>query len=666
MERTSPCATSSANELARDMATIMADQPEKKPAPVVPKHPELLMAAREGDPVRLSILLDEPVVAWTAIDIQDGDGGGNPVRHAEAVTSGLDSILHVVASGGDGDQFLEGASVIHSKARHLLDAGNSEGDTPLHCAARAGRIEMVSKLIRLARAEAGDERVKAALRKQNRQRETALHEAVRLADREMVERLMSADPQLARLPEVDGASPLYLAVSLGHDVIAELLHSKDQGLSYCGPDGQNVWHAAVLHNNTHMLMQWGKHELIKQGDRAHGSTPLHSAASRGVPGTVMALLEADKSSAYQYDNEGLLPIHVAAMENKGDVVRVFLDECPGCAEAQDARGRTFLHVAVASRNSTLVLNAYRYFRGHRRHGAERFETIMNMRDGYGNTGLHLAVKTRSVEIFYYLLWNKGIQLNFRDNMGRTALDILEKPVGFNFWLDPRLMMWSLLEAAGAEYGDHHNGFPHLDEEKEAKMISDSIPTVGIISALLVTISFAAAFAIPGGYRAGDDTKSGSSPGTPVLAKTYSFQGFVVANNLALLCSALATISLAYAGVTNVDIRTRMATFGLSIFFLHGSARSLAAAFAFGTYAALAPVARAISVLTWLGMSFSSLDVAWLACTLAVVQLLLLKRLGARAWLRVAAVILVLSVWALWPYIIILGLLAYYKTHGGIH
>ena len=61
------------------------------------------------------------------------------------------------------------------------------------------------------------------------------------------------------------------------------------------------------------------------------------------------------------------------------------------------------------------------------------------------------------------------------------------------------MMWSLLEAAGAEYGDHHNGFPHLDEEKEAKMISDSIPTVGIISALLVTISFAAAFAIPGGY-----------------------------------------------------------------------------------------------------------------------------------------------------------------------
>ncbi|CAN6339009.1 unnamed protein product [Urochloa humidicola] len=197
------------------------------------------------------------------------------------------------------------------------------------------------------------------------------------------------------------------------------------------------------------------------------------------------------------------------------------------------------------------------------------------------------------------------------------------------------------------------------------MVSDSVPTVGIISALLVTVSFAAAFAVPGGYQAGDDTdESGAPPpGTPVLAATYSFQGFVVANNLALLCSALATISLAYSGVTNVNIRTRMYTFSLSFFFLHGSARSLAVAFAFGTDAALARVARATAVVTWLGMSLTFLDVIWLACTLALVQLLLLKRLGSRAWLRIAVVILVLAVWALWPYIIILGLLAYYKIHG---
>jgi hypothetical protein len=64
---------------------------------------------------------------------------------------------------------------------------------------------------------------------------------------------MSADPQLARVPEVFGASPLYLAVSLGLYNVARQLHDKDEGLSYCGPRGRNVMHAAVLHPNTREL-----------------------------------------------------------------------------------------------------------------------------------------------------------------------------------------------------------------------------------------------------------------------------------------------------------------------------------------------------------------------------------------------------------------------------
>jgi ankyrin repeat protein len=62
----------------------------------------------------------------------------------------------------------------------------------------------------------------------------------------MVEELMSADPELARVVAADGGSPLYLAVSLGRrDDIARLLHEHDRGLSYAGPDGNNALHAAV-------------------------------------------------------------------------------------------------------------------------------------------------------------------------------------------------------------------------------------------------------------------------------------------------------------------------------------------------------------------------------------------------------------------------------------
>ncbi|KAF0915689.1 hypothetical protein E2562_037830 [Oryza meyeriana var. granulata] len=157
---------------------------------------------------------------------------------------------HVVASSGDEPKFLDSATVIYGMASHLLVAGNKKGDTPLHCAARAGRIKMVSHLLDLARGKddgaAGDAAAKAIVRRRNHKGETALHEAVRVGCKEMVRVLMSADPELARVVPADGDSPLYLAVSLGRRDIAEELHDQDKALSYAGPDGKNALHAAAM------------------------------------------------------------------------------------------------------------------------------------------------------------------------------------------------------------------------------------------------------------------------------------------------------------------------------------------------------------------------------------------------------------------------------------
>jgi hypothetical protein len=230
--------------------------------------------------------------------------------------------------------------------------------------------------------------------------------------------------------------------------------------------------------------------------------------------------------------------------------------------------------------------------------------------------------------------------------------------------DPRIIIPSLLVAAGARYDAHSGNHDPivLDEEKEARKIMDSTPTIGIVSALLVTVTFAASFTVPGGYRADDDPESiHHTAGTPVLAATYSFQAFIVANNLALLCSSMATISLMYAGITTVGIRTRMCAFSLSICFLNSSARSLAAAFAFGMYATLSPAAHAAAVVTWLCTAVSLLDVAWFVCELLISQLTLLSRIPARKlmpWLAVTFLCPLLG--ALWPYVIIAGFLVYSK------
>lgn len=216
----------------------------------VQQRPELLMAAREGDPARLSHLLgnrpvaDQPVPAGPGAVVVNI---GAAIAMDIAMDVELNTILHVVAASGDSPNFLESARVVYARASHLLVACNAKGDTPFHCAARAGMVAMVSHLIGLARDEG---RVKEALGKQNMEGETALHEALRLADKatvgDMVRMLTEAHDELARVSPADGASPLYLAIWLGHDDIAERLHRQDEGLSYSGRNGQNALHAAVL------------------------------------------------------------------------------------------------------------------------------------------------------------------------------------------------------------------------------------------------------------------------------------------------------------------------------------------------------------------------------------------------------------------------------------
>ena len=116
----------------------------------------------------------------------------------------------------------------------------------MHVAVRAGNVDMLALLIRLAgEEEGGEDRRRALLRMENGVGETALHEAVRGDDMRAVAVLMTADPCLARVPDA-GVSPLYLAVALRRYAIVRDLHARDNQLSYAGPAGQNALHAAVL------------------------------------------------------------------------------------------------------------------------------------------------------------------------------------------------------------------------------------------------------------------------------------------------------------------------------------------------------------------------------------------------------------------------------------
>ncbi|KAE9455784.1 hypothetical protein C3L33_12314, partial [Rhododendron williamsianum] len=71
------------------------------------------------------------------------------------------------------------------------------------------------------------------------------------------------------------------------------------------------------------------------------------------------------------------------------------------------------------------------------------------------------------------------------------------------------------------------------ENKEAFELSVTLfQTIVIVAALIATITFAAAFTIPGGY----DGNPGRDQGMAILARESAFKTFVIINTIAMVCS----------------------------------------------------------------------------------------------------------------------------------
>ncbi|KAI8561156.1 hypothetical protein RHMOL_Rhmol04G0315600 [Rhododendron molle] len=80
----------------------------------------------------------------------------------------------------------------------------------------------------------------------------------------------------------------------------------------------------------------------------------------------------------------------------------------------------------------------------------------------------------------------------------------------------------------------------IKDEKEA------LGTIVIVASLIATITFAAAFAIPGGY----DRNQGRDQGMAVLARAAAFKAILIINTIAMVCSVtsvfLCLVALNYA------------------------------------------------------------------------------------------------------------------------
>jgi ankyrin repeat protein len=126
-----------------------------------------------------------------------------------STTPQLNSALHLAALHGHAAF----ARDVLDKNEDLLVARNDDGDTPLHLAAKAGKLEVAELLIDRALAWPQDK--KSPLIMTNKTGNTALHEAVRCRRGAVAEALLDADPSRGHDLNERMESPLHMAAREG-------------------------------------------------------------------------------------------------------------------------------------------------------------------------------------------------------------------------------------------------------------------------------------------------------------------------------------------------------------------------------------------------------------------------------------------------------------------
>ncbi|XP_044473217.1 protein ACCELERATED CELL DEATH 6-like [Mangifera indica] len=585
--------------------------------------PSLYMAAREGN-------LDLP-----RRFIQ----GENHSNLQDLHTNQGRYIIHIAAKLGK-ELFIHEALQAWPR---LASQENSKGDTPLHVAARAGQVAVVKRLIGdstsrslfqvdsietscLREMEEGASGVSVLWGMRNKAQSLALHEALRNRHEEAALCLWELDNEMAGVVTSAGESPLYLAAESRCEVMlrriltflklnserVELLRDAVQG-----PDGQNPLHAAVLAGSTEnghltcilflysrvidcigsLLEEEDILKLINQPD-INGKTALHFATAAREKNIMRELLTKSTSSAYLQDSNGRTPLLEAACSGNFDVLQEILLYCPDTIELADPTGKNALHLAVLNNTTNNVREFLRL---------PEMKELVNEPDEEGDTPLHLAIKHENYKMVKQLIATGFVDLRTKNNKGLTALDICESDWNFSYRQNS---LHTYLKGLNAPRGRQPYNYWKQDQKSKTALnhpnadLKNLAKIMSVVAALLVTVTFAAAFTLPGGYHGDDDdrppeinhsSKKDKIPsGTSILIKNPSLKVFVFADSLAM-CSSMTVLFLLIQAMAGDPAFLRSAIIyseKLLNIALHGAL----VAFVTGLYAVISPES------TWLAIS----------------------------------------------------------------
>ncbi|KAK1670871.1 hypothetical protein QYE76_059030 [Lolium multiflorum] len=417
----------------------------------------------------------------------------------------------------------------------LLAAINLSGETPLTSAVRYGQVSVASCLLGSCCQPA----FRQAILQQDIDGFNALHHAIRNGHKDLALELIEAEPALSQAVTKHNESPLFFAVTRKFTHIYEKLMQNPDCAYSGGQYRENCLHAAVKHGDqansgsfleiVRMIME-KRPELAREFNN-DSSSPVTCAALYGKIDMLQVMLEHDSTLGYQIFSNGNSLLGAAAYRGQVAAAREILKHCPDAPYNSPNYGETFLHVAVENEHAEFVEFVLK---------TPLLRKVVNMQTSNGRTALHYAVNKCNPRIVVALLSHEDIDATVQDNSGNSAswdLSVVMENAKTLNWNEVIMLM---SRACPQDAPILHNLQVQAKQKttyasrKDAKSLTQTYTTnTSLVAILIATITFAAAFTLPGGY-----SNDAGTEGLPIMSKKFAFHVFLISDTLAM-CSSFA-------------------------------------------------------------------------------------------------------------------------------
>eukprot|EP00945_MAST-04E_sp_MAST-4E-sp1_P007614 g7614.t1 len=226
-------------------------------------------------------------------------------------------------------------------------AKNSQGETPLHLAAKNENLKVAEILLnKIPHNESVDVRT-------NKSSITPMHCAAELGNKVFVKLLVEkgADPNF---PDINGWTPMHYAGALGQVNVLEFLADKaNMNLE----DKKFQWtpmHYAAREGHTEAIATLIKFGAKKNVGDIYGHTPIHIAAGNGREKVVGLLVEKCGVKVDVVDTQGNTLVHTAAARGHGKMVKLLADTYNANVDHQNEKGDTPMHYAACYGHKNVV------------------------------------------------------------------------------------------------------------------------------------------------------------------------------------------------------------------------------------------------------------------------------------------------------------------------